>query len=76
MGWTAESTTLTVTVPAGVSGGTYDLAVTGVNQARSKTLIVPITVTNDGPPRPPRPPPRPRERGRDHRERGRRPRSR
>ncbi len=49
MGWTTEATTLTVTVPPGTSGGTYDLVITGVNQARTKTLTVPVRVTNDAP---------------------------
>ena len=48
-GWTAKATTLTVTVPPGVAGGTYDLAIKGANQARIKTLIVPVTVDNDTP---------------------------
>jgi subtilisin family serine protease len=49
LGWTADATTLSVTVPAGVKAGTYDVTVNGTNQGRTKTTIVPVTVTNDAP---------------------------
>ncbi len=49
LGWTANAATLTVTVPAGLTEGTYNVTIQGTNQGRIKTMSVPIAVTNDIP---------------------------
>ncbi len=49
LGWTVNASTLSVTVPRGVPDGTYDITVKGTNQGRTKTTVVPVTVTNDDP---------------------------
>ena len=49
LGWTANTTSLSVVVPAGTTAGIYDLTVTGTNQGRASTIVVPVRVTNDVP---------------------------
>jgi subtilisin len=48
-GWTANTTTLSVKVPAGLPAGRYHIGVTATNQGRVKTTTVAIDVTNDAP---------------------------
>ncbi len=49
LGWDARNATLTLSVPAGVPADTYDVEVTGVGVGRTRTLSIPVVVTNDVP---------------------------
>jgi hypothetical protein len=49
MGWSANTTTLKVTVPPATRHDTYRIRVTGTNWGRSASILVPIVVENDSP---------------------------
>ncbi|MEJ7748560.1 MAG: S8 family serine peptidase [Candidatus Limnocylindrales bacterium] len=49
IGWTANATSLRVAVPAGVAEGDYRITLTGTNQGRTKSITIPVAVTNDVP---------------------------
>lgn len=49
IGWTATAASMTVTVPAGVAEGRYDLRVVATNQGRADYINVPVTVAVDAP---------------------------
>ena len=49
MGWTANTTSLQVTIPASTPHGEYDLRVVATNQGRTDSVVVPFTIVNDDP---------------------------
>ena len=49
MGWTANATTMRVTIPPRTPHGRYDLRIIATNQGRTDTIDVPIQVTYDSP---------------------------
>ena len=49
MGWTGKTAVVSVTVPAGTKDGTYELRVTGTNQGRTQSTVVPVVVGSDNP---------------------------
>ncbi len=49
LGWTANATTMRVTIPPRTPHGRYDLRIVATNQGRTDTVDVPIQVTYDNP---------------------------
>lgn len=49
LGWATNSSTVTLTVPAGLAAGTYDITISGTNQGRRATTVVPVVIDNDDP---------------------------
>jgi len=49
LGWTANTSAMSVTIPAGTPLGSYDIELTATNQGRTKSITLPVQVVKDDP---------------------------